>query len=246
MYINEYGTAGAPIILGLHPMSITGQDLYEALEPHLEGEYCVITPDQGGHGRSGHYVSLDDELGTLKSYLNDKGYKDIRLLYGASMGVTAAYELLKDPGFHFDRIWFDGAVFSEKPPSGMDIIKPLMRVILKFYDIFPGTITGSFVKHYGPFFGEKMKKNFLQLTDEDVVRIFTAISECRMIELPEETQKNMHLEWGSLDSGYKSSKPAVEKFMPDAQIVIREGYGHCTYMAMNTAEYVRELEEFMK
>ncbi len=246
MYINEYGTAGAPVILGLHPMSITGEDLYEALKPHLTGEYCVITPDQGGHGKSGHYVSLEDEITTLKSYLTEKGYTDIRLLYGASMGVTAAYELLKDPTFHFERIWFDGAVFSDRPPSGMGFIKPAMRVILKFYDLFPGTITSSFVKHYGSFFGEKMKKNFLQLSDEDVVRIFTAIAECRMVEMPEETQQNMHLEWGEQDSGYKSSRPAVEKYLPGAHIVIREGYGHCTYMAMNTAKYVRELEDFIK
>ncbi len=244
MYINAFGNPGDPVILGLHPMSITGENLYEALRPNLSGEYFVIAPDQGGHGRSGHYISREDELDTLKNYLLRNGYTHIRLLYAASMGVGLANELLKDPAFHIDKVWFDGAAFSETPPSGMWLIRPLMRVVLKFYDLFPGVIGSSFVKHYGPVFGEKMKQNFSRLSAEDVVRIFSGLSSSIPAQLSDDMQKNIHLEWGEDDGGAAHSLPLVKKYMPSADIVIRKGYGHCTYMAFNTAEYVKELEEF--
>ncbi len=245
MYINEYGDPNDPIILALHPMSITGEDLYEALKPYLSGNYLVIAPDQGGHGRSGHYVSFEDEMDTLKTYLSEKGYTDIRLLYAASMGVAAANELLKDPAFHVENIWFDGAGFAEESLKGMGLIKPVMRVVLKFYDIFPGVIAGSFVKHYGPYFGEKMRQNFSQISDEDVIRIFTAISRCIPADLTAGIQKHAHLEWGENDGMSKNSIDIAKNHMPYAKVVIRKGYGHCTYMAHETAAYVKEIEDFM-
>ncbi len=245
MYINEYGDPNDPVIVALHPMSITGEDLYEALKPNLKGDYLIIAPDQGGHGRSGHYVSFEDEMNTLKAYLLENGHTDIRLLYAASMGVTAACGLLKDPAFHIDKIWLDGAGFSEKPPSGMGFIRPAMKAVLKFSRVFPNVIGSSFIKHYGPVFGEKMKRNFSKISDEDVVRIFTAISQSGPIELPEETQRNMHLEWGEDDSARESSLPYVEKYLPYADITVRKGYGHCTYMAAQTPAYVNEVEEFI-
>ncbi len=245
MYIHEYGTSGAPIILGLHPMSITGAELYETLAKYLKGDYCVITPDEGGHGLSGPYISLEDEVSTLKDYLLGKGYTHIRLLYGASMGVTPAYELLKEPEFTFDKIWFDGAGFSDKAPHGMWLIRPVIRVVLKIYKRFPKHITDSFVKNYGPVFGGMMKQNFEKLGVEDFVRIFTAMSDQKLVTLPNEVQENMHFEWGENDSLRKSAGPVVEKYFPSAKTFIRKGYAHCTYMAFNTGEYVKELEEFI-
>ncbi len=245
MYINVYGDPHDPVILALHPMSITGQDLYEALKPSLSGSYFVIAPDQGGHGRSGPYVSRDEELNTLKTYLLDNGCTDIRLLYAASMGVAAAYEILKDPAFHVDKVWFDGASLSEAAPKGMGFIRPAVRMALKFYRLFPFVIGNSFVKHYGPVFGEKMKHNFSAIGDEDVVRIFTGISQTEPVEMPAQTQENMHIEWGENDGAYKSSADFVRKYLPSAQIVVRKGYGHCTYMAAHTGEYVKEVEEFL-
>ncbi len=246
MYIHEYGNPEDPVILGLHPMGITGEDLYQALAPHLEGSYFVIAPDQGGHGKSGHYTSLEEETQALKAALLEQGITEFHLLYGASMGVTVAYELLKDPAFHFQKVWFDGGGFSEKAPKGQGAIAAMMRPVLKLYRKDPNRIAKSFRKHYGPVFGKIMLRNFMQLSDEDIIRVFGAFSSRDMVRLPKETQENMHLEWGSEDGNYRQSKNALPKYFPYAQILLREGYGHCTYMAAHTAQYVRELEKFMQ
>ncbi len=246
MFIHAYGNSSDPKILGLHPMSLTGEDLYQALLPHLRGSYFVIAPDEGGHGKSGPYISLADEVRTLKTYLLDNGYTDFQLLYGASMGVTAAYELLKDPAFHFEKVWFDGGGFTEKAPKGSGLIDPVMRVVLKAYRKDPNLIGRSFRKHYGPKFGRIMLQNFMQIGDEDVIRIFGTFSSREMVKLPKKMQENIHLEWGSDDANYRQSKKALSVYFPYAQIQLRNGYGHCTFMAANTARYVHELETFMQ
>ncbi len=245
MYINEYGDSSLPKILCLHPLGITGEDLYNAVIPYLRGNYCIISPDQGGHGKSGHYISFENEVGTLKEYLSQKGYNEFLLLYGASMGVTTAYELLKDPDLHFEKIWFDGAGFTEEAPRGMGIIKPAFRIGLRFLKKFPGPLERSFKNNYGPWFSKIMIRNFMNIGTEDVIKVFETFSCRQMKEIPADTQSRIHLDWGSEDANYKNSMQAIQKYFPHAATVIRTGYGHCGYMAFNTEKYVQELEQFM-
>ncbi len=245
MYMNEYGDSNAPKILGLHPMGITGENLYQALIPHLKGNYCILAPDQGGHGKSGPYSSLEEEVEALKTELSERGYSDFCLLYGASMGVTVAYELLKDPSLHFEKIWFDGAGFSEHAPRMTGAIETPFRAVLKFLKNHPDVIGRSFTKHYGPSFGAIMKENFQHLGVEDVLRVFEVFSCREMVQFPRELQERMHLEWGENDRNYKNSQKAVESYFPYADVELRGGQGHCTYMARETADYVEELEAFI-
>lgn len=53
-----------------------------------KGEYHIIAPDQGGHGRAGVYISADDEYSQLKEFLIANDYRQIDLVYGASLGVA--------------------------------------------------------------------------------------------------------------------------------------------------------------
>ncbi len=246
MYIHEYGDSTAPVIAALHPMGIAGEDLFRTLRPYLKGNYCLVVPDQGGHGRSGPYISLQDETDTLKNYLLYRGYTEIRLLYGASMGVTVAWELLKDPAFHFEKVWLDGAGFTENPPPGAGLIGRLLRIGLVIYRKFPRHIERSFAKHYGPVFAPIMMRNFRKLSDEDIEKVFGAFS-CRETgEIPRNLQRRMHLEWGEFDANYRNSRKTVKKRLPEAKALLRAGYGHCGYMAFHTEEYVQELETFMQ
>lgn len=100
MYINEYGNQDKPKLILLAPMMVSGEDLHRLMSPYLTGEYFIIAPDQGGHGRAGNYISADDEYTQLKRYLLEKGYTKIKLIYGASLGVAVAYRLFLDPDFN--------------------------------------------------------------------------------------------------------------------------------------------------
>ena len=113
MYINEYGNKEDPVVILLAPMMVSGSDLYELMSPYFTKAYHIIAPDQGGHGKAGAYVSADEEYKSLKVYLTEKGIKDIKLVYGASLGVAVAYRLFLDPDFKVDHAWFDGVALSK-------------------------------------------------------------------------------------------------------------------------------------
>ena len=82
IYINEYGNQDNPKLILLAPMMVSGEDLHRLMSPYLTGEYFIIAPDQGGHGRAGNYTSAEDEYTQLKYYLLDKGYTKIELFFG--------------------------------------------------------------------------------------------------------------------------------------------------------------------
>ncbi len=245
MFVKVYGKSDAPVILALHPMGITGEDLYQTLASFLKGDYCVIAPDQGGHGQSGHYVSFQDEVSTLKAGLARMGCDHFCLLYAASMGVDVAYELLKDPSLQFDKIWFDGAGFLSDGKEYRGISAVLTKAFVGLCKGFSGILERNFSNNYGPDFGPVMKKNFMNFDGEDVIHIFETFSRMVLEEMPGKVLNNLHLEWGEKDNMYERSRPALDRYFAGVPVVRRPGYGHCAYMAFHTGEYVRELEEFM-
>ncbi len=244
MYINEYGDSSLPKVIILHPMEVTGEEIYHLILPYLKGAYCFIAPDQGGHGKSDHYLSLENEVDTLKKYLLEKGYTDIRLLFGASMGVTVAYELLKDEEFHFDRIWFDGGMLAKSAP----VMNRLMRMVfLKAAHLFrkDPDATSNRVELYGETLAGMMKENMIHLSDEDIRHICGTCCHRNLVKLPMETQERMHLEWGETDFALRPSKRSQAKYFPGTETVIRKGYAHCSYMAQNLESYVAQIESFI-
>jgi len=52
MYINEYGDPKNPKLILLAPMMVSGSDIYDLMSPYFKGEYYIIVPDQGGHGKA--------------------------------------------------------------------------------------------------------------------------------------------------------------------------------------------------
>ena len=99
MYINEFGNKEAPTIILLAPMMVSGSDLYGIMKPFFKGQYHIISPDQGGHGQAGGYISADAEYQELKTWLIQNNCTRITLLYGASLGAAVAYRLFNDPDF---------------------------------------------------------------------------------------------------------------------------------------------------
>ncbi len=245
MYIHEYGDPAAPKLLCLHPLLITGDDLYQAVIPYLRGSYCIIAPDQGGHGQSGPYHSLREEVDYLRQYLLDEGNPEIQLLYGASMGVSAAYELWKDSSLHIRKAWLDSGGFAESSLHFTGPVAALTRAVLRIFRQNPQRRVKTLSGSYGPEFAEIMMKNFMKSDDDDTLRILEDFGHRDIGEMPAEKQKRMHLEWGSKDTNYRQSVKIVSSCLPEAEITVREGCGHCGYMAFHTAEYVQELEEFI-
>ena len=246
MYINEYGNKEYPVVILLAPMMVSGSDLYELLFPYFTKAYHIIAPDQGGHGKSGAYVSADEEYDCLKKYLMEKGIRDIKLAYGASLGVAVAYRLFLDSDFKVERAWFDGVALAENAGFAEWFMKKLFRNRKKKLEKTHVEASESLVKMYGYDFAKMMTRNFERITPEDIDAICHACCHYNLRKLTDAEQKKLHLDFGEKDFDLKYSKKSIPVYMPKADMKIRKGYAHCGYMADKTEEYVKEIERFME
>lgn len=246
MYINEYGNKEDPVVILLAPMMVSGSDLYELMSPYFTKAYHIIAPDQGGHGKAGAYVSADEEYKSLKVYLTEKGIKDIKLVYGASLGVAVAYRLFLDPDFKVDHAWFDGVALSKNAGFAEWFMKKLFRNRKKKLEKTHVEASESLVKMYGYDFAKMMTRNFERITLEDIDAICYACCHYDLRKLTDEEQKKLHLDFGEKDFDLKYSKKTIPAYMPKADIKIRKGYAHCGYMADKPEEYVKEMERFVE
>lgn len=246
MYINEYGNPENPKLILLAPMMISGENIYELVSPHLKGEYFIIAPDQGGHGKAGNYISADMEYGELKRYLLEKNYKDINLVYGASMGVAVGWRLFMDEAFNVEHAWFDGVALAKSSWIAEVLVANLFKKRKKMLNKTHVEASQSLVDWYVYDFAKMMTKNFERIDESDIKAICHACCNYDMKLLTKEQQKKLHLEYGEKDFDLKLSKKSFPKYLPNVQVVIRKGYPHCGYMAAHTKEYVEEMESFIQ
>lgn len=245
MYINEYGDSKAPKILMLHPMEVSGENLYNLMKSCFRGNYCYIAPDQGGHGKSEHYVSQIDEYQTLSEYLLRNGYSEIDLLYGASMGCSIAVLLMQDSRFKIKKVWLDGAWISDKSGLLGFLMKIMFLKKLKSFCKNPEVEPTGLIHMYGKKMGYLMRDNFVKFSANDIKRICHAFTHFSFENKNLIPQENIHIEWGEKDINLKVSAKGMKKYFPKVVATIRKESGHCGFMVQDTEKYVKEIESFI-
>ena len=104
----------------------------------------------------------------------------------------------------------------------------------------------SLVQMYGYDFAKMMTKNFERITVDDIDAICHACCHYDLRKLTIKEQKKLHLDFGEKDFDWKYSKKTIPVYMPQAELVIRQGFQHCAYMAAHPKEYVEEIESFIR
>ena len=246
MFIHEYGSKDDPLVLLLAPMMVSGEDLYQLMHPYFTGNYHFIAPDQGGHGKAGAYISADEEYKTLKRFLLDAEYREIELVYGASLGVAIAYRIFLEADFTVHHAWFDGVALSRNAGFAEWFMKKMFRSRRKKLSKTKAEASPSLVQMYGYDFAKMMTKNFERITECDIDAICHACCHYDLRRLTEEEQAKLHLDFGEKDFDWKYSRKTIPVYMPDAELTIRPGFQHCGYMAARPKEYVEEIEAFIR
>lgn len=245
MFIHEYGNSNNPTIILLHPMEVTGVDLYNIIAPHLKGEYHIISPDQGGHGYSAPYVSSLEEAAELEDYLIKNNCINIALIFAASMGVGTAFELVKRGKLNIKKMWLDGGCMVAKSSLLTKMITAMFIKRHRYLENNPDDPCTKLVKQYGKVFAAIMKSNFIALSEEDINNIWNSFTHCNFDPIATEVQKTIHFDYGIKDMNLKGAKKILKKNFSNSSLTVRKGYGHCGYFAYKPEEYVSEMESFI-
>ena len=159
-------------------------------------------------------------------------------MFGASMGAALAYELIKKPELTFDKVWLDGASFSEDAKLFCLIFTGAYRCLMRIARKKPEKVIALLEKLYPRFFSEMIVDCCLNMDPGSAEKIFKACCDYGMIPMTEDIQKRLHIE---LDNGEKMQMRAISKFLPEADLKRNPDFGHCENMAKNAEDYVRRM-----
>ncbi len=244
MVIHEYGDNSLPKIVLLHPMLADARCMLRLTES-MEGAYCAIIPDLSGQGEdSGEYGNAKQEADTLSAYLKKKGYTQLALLIGASLGGLVGMYLLAQGDISCQTVVFEGVPLYENAWLTGKVMKfGFLKKHRKAVRMPLTEVKKSMSVRYGVF-GDAMAENFVKMSEKSLVNVVKDCSDFPFPPLPEGVQRRIFVEVGSKDINCKQN-PTILKHYPSIHIQVREGYGHCMYLSEHYAEYGKLLERYM-
>lgn len=245
MVIHEYGDSSLPKIVLLHPMMADSRCMLRLTES-MTGNYCAIIPDLSGQGEdTGEYENARQETQTLVSYLKEKGYTELALLMGASLGGLVGMYLLAQGEISCKTAVFEGVPLYEnawliRKMMNFGFLKKHRKAVQMPMD----EVKKSMSARYGVF-GDVMSENFVKMSEKTLSNVIRDCSDFPFPPLPETIQQRIFLEVGSKDINCRQNK-TIRKHYPGIHIQVREGYGHCMYMSEHYAEYGKLVERYMR
>lgn len=244
MVIKEYGDSNLPKVVLLHPMLADGKCMLR-LTKSMVGEYCFVAPDLSGHGEDiGDYESAKKEAKTLTEYLKKKGYCEIELIMGASLGGLVGMYMFTDKKLQFNTAVFEGTPMYENAKFIYRFMKfGFLKKHKKALKMPIQDLRKKMSNKYGVF-GDSMADTFVEMSEKNIIAIVKDCSDFIFPSLDNHVQKRIFLEVGSKDINYKQNK-TILKHYPDIHIKVREGYDHCMYMSEHFPDYGKLLEQYM-
>ncbi|MBR5701877.1 MAG: alpha/beta hydrolase [Oscillospiraceae bacterium] len=242
MVIHKYGEPGAPVILLLHPMLVSGERIAAHLGSKLPEGFFLIAPDQGGHGADqGEFISPGQEAVKLHRWLIGQGIEEIRLMCAASLGGVTAMELMKLGGLRFRAVHMDGVPLAKLGGIQAQLAPTAFLRLRKQALKDPASIRKTLTDMYGGALSGSMTEQLCALSPDSVRRILQACAAGCAVPLEDAQIGSLTFEWGEKEISLQKGKPLAEKLYPQARIIVRPGMDHCEYLGREPEAYAKKL-----
>lgn len=136
MILHEYGKNHAQTIVLIHP-SLVRWDYFEYVIPLLESYHLVI-PELPGYDRTTDYTSVEEIAETLEDQLLEQGIKELRGIYGCSMGGSIIIRMLYNDRIRIHAAVIDGGI----TPYQLPWIVTRFIAVRDFLMIYAGKLGG--------------------------------------------------------------------------------------------------------
>ena len=245
MRIHTCGDPGDPVVLLIHPMLITGEQMVEHFGKKLPGKYCFIAADQGGHGEDTSVFTPRKDALELKQFLQDRGIREVELLYAASMGGVTAMPLLSLGGLYYKTVCLDGI-----PLGRNNGVKGLLSIIgylaaRKKAAEDPSSLAKSLSSVYGEELGMSMAKQLGRLSPKNVVRILKACLDGCGVPVDPSVCGSLTFEWGENEINRSKGEPLAKRLYPRSRVRIIPGSRHCERLGKEPESLAQDIRREM-
>ncbi|ACV21589.1 2-hydroxy-6-oxo-6-phenylhexa-2,4-dienoate hydrolase [Slackia heliotrinireducens] len=249
MNVHEFGQKNEKVVVLIHP-SMVAWDYFERVIPLLEDEFRVMVPAVPGMDLTddSEFTSVEAIATDLENYLLNRGIRDVRALYGCSMGGSMVLRMAANGRLNVAHYIMDGGI----TPYQLPRILTRFIAVRDFCTIYSGKLVS-----------EKMLMRAFSSTeysDEDVKyianvlkhctakTIWRVFDSCNNFAMPKEPMRFdgvMHYWFGE---GERKARDwdikYMRKFVPDTMFHEMKGVDHgdfAYFQAERLAEAIRQL-----
>ena len=228
MIFQTYGNMKNPAMLFFHAMGVTGTSS-EPVVKYLQDRYFCILPTSTVYCAGQKYVSKADEIRQVKDFLHRQGVKRLAMVVASSIGADLAMAFLTSTKLPIGHVFFDGGQFAQIGKGTRRMMTPFLYLAIKsLYWSKGGTLKkilwcdDDSIKPYFIAAGENLTYTNLRRY------ILDSLEDKPFSSLPEELQKHIYFEFGSIEDHFKY-RQAVMNAYPCGNYPIFEGYEHMQY-----------------
>ena len=222
------GNRNNPAVLFFHAMGVTGASS-EPVAKYLQDRYFCILPTATVYCEEQKYVSKADEVRQVENYLHGQNVNCLAMVVASSIGADLAMAFLTQTKLPVGHVFFDGGQFAQIGKGTRRIMTPFLYLAIKsLYWSKGGTLKkilwcdDESIKPYFIAAGENLTYANLwrQISDSLENKPFPS--------LPEELQKHIYFEFGSIEDHFKY-RDSVMRAYPCGHYPVFEGYDHMQY-----------------
>ena len=228
MLFQTYGDKKNPAVLFFHARGVTGVSS-EPVAKYLQDRYFCILPTSTVYCKGQKYVSKADEIRQVENYLHGQNVNCLAMVVASSIGADLAMAFLTQTKLPIGHIFFDGGQFAQIGKGTRRMMTPFLYLAIKsLYWSKGGTLKkilwcdDDSIKPYFIAAGENLTYTNLRRQISD------SLEDNPFPSLPEELQRHIYFEFGSIEDHFKY-RQAVKEAYPCGHYPVFEGYDHMQY-----------------
>ena len=228
MIFETFGNKQNPAILFFHAMGVTGASS-EPVVRYLQDRYFCILPTSTVYCAGQKYRGKTDEVRQVEVFLRAQGVERLALVVASSIGADLAMAFLTQTKLPVEHAFFDGGQFAQIGKGTRRMMTPFLYLAIKsLYWSKGGTLKkilwcdDNSIKPYFIAAGENLTYTNLRR------QILDSLEDKPFPSLPEELQKHLYFEFGSIEDHFKYRQAVIEAY-PCGNYPVFEGYDHMQY-----------------
>jgi pimeloyl-ACP methyl ester carboxylesterase len=235
-----FETAGNPATpkkgMLLHAMAVDNRQ-FDALCRHLTGEYFLILPIFDGHYKAGKTVfsSSENQAAQIVDYLEMHGICELDFIAGVSLGALVAFEIYRLGRLKVRKYMFDGGPFFLLDKPHRAVMRHVFWSALWLLKTCPRFSTRIAEKKFGREIAQIAADVVKFITKQD---IYNLVNHCFCVSIPAtipNDSTNLTFLYGSRENARRSF--VRFRALPTCELIVMDGYGHCQFLAEQSAEY---------
>ena len=228
MKFKTLGNRNNPAVLFFHAMGVTGESS-EPVANYLQDRYFCILPTATVYCEGQKYVGKADEVRQVENYLHGQNVNRLAMVVASSIGADLAMAFLTQTKLPVEHVFFDGGQFAQIGKGTRRMMTPFLYLAIKsLYWSKGGTLKkilwcdDESIKPYFIAAGENLTYTNLRRQISD------SLEDKPFPSLPEELQKHIYFEFGSIEDHFKY-RDSVMRAYPCGNYPVFEGYDHMQY-----------------